>query len=118
VVGIAGDYGWTDAKGSQASAFEFGVVDHGDSESLASVTGRVGDAWDRLLGYVKVGGAWESVDYSASTILIGTAYRASETRSGWTVGGGGEYAITSFLTGFVEYGYYDFGTDTVRLTPQ
>jgi outer membrane immunogenic protein len=118
VVGIAGDYGWTDAKGSHASAREFGVFYHSDIESLASVTGRVGYAWDRLPGYVKVGGAWESVDYSASTILIGTAYRASETRSGWTVGGGGEYAITSFLTGFVEYGYYDFGTDRVRLTPQ
>jgi outer membrane immunogenic protein len=118
VLGVAGDYGWTDAKGSHASAREFGVFYHSDIESLASVTGRVGYAYDRLLGYIKVGGAWESVDYSASTILIGTAYRASETRSGWTIGAGGAYAFTAHLSGFVEYGYYDFGTDRVRLTPQ
>jgi opacity protein-like surface antigen len=71
-----------------------------------------------LLGYVKAGASWEEVDYSASTILIGTAYRASDPRSGWTIGGGGEYAITRFLSGFLEYSYYDFDTETVRLTPQ
>lgn len=118
VVGMAGDYGWTDAKGSHDSAREFGVAYHSDIESLASVTGRVGYAWGRLLGYVKGGASWERVNYSASTILVGTAYRASDTRSGWTIGGGGEYAITSFLSGFVEYGYHDFGTDDIRLTPQ
>ena len=38
---------------------------------------------------------------------------ASETRSGWTVGIGGEYAFTNYLSGFVEYNYYDFGTRTL-----
>ena len=37
---------------------------------------------------------------------------ASETRSGWTVGVGGEYAFTPNVTWFVEYNYYDFGTRT------
>ena len=51
--------------------------------------------------------------------MIGTAYRASDTRSGWDVlGGGGEYALTPHLSALVEYGYYDFGTDTIGLTPQ
>ena len=88
------------------------------SKSLASVTGRVGYAWDRFLGYVKGGGAWEGDDYSASTILVGTAYTASDTRSGWTIGGGGEYAFTKHLSGFVEYNHYDFGTEDIRFTPQ
>ena len=35
---------------------------------------------------------------------------AGETRGGWTVGVGGEYAFTNYLSGFVEYNYYDFGT--------
>ena len=75
--------------------------------SLASVTGRIGHAWDRFLGYVK---EWRRLgrdehDYSNGA-LIGTA----ATRSGWTVGIGGEYAFTNWLTGFAEYDYYDFGT--------
>ena len=58
VVGVAGDYGWTNATGSHASAREFGVSYHSDINSLASVTGRLGYAWDRLLGYVKAGASW------------------------------------------------------------
>ena len=54
-------------------------------------------------GYVKGGGAWERDDYWATTIVVGTAYTARETRSGWTIGVGGEYAFTNFLSGFVEY---------------
>ena len=39
----------------------------------------------------------------------------AETRSGWTIGVGGEYAFTNFLSGFVEYSYYDFGTRRIVL---
>jgi outer membrane immunogenic protein len=90
VLGVAGDYGWTDAQGNHASALETGVAYHSDVRSLASVTGRAGYAWDRLLGYVKGGIAWERADYLASTIIVGTAYTASDTRTGWIVGAGGE----------------------------
>jgi outer membrane immunogenic protein len=56
--------------------------------------------------------------YSATTIVLGTAYTADETRPGWTVGIGGEYAFTDFLSGFIEYGYYDFGTHRISFNPQ
>jgi hypothetical protein len=75
-------------------------------------------AWNRVLGYVKGGVAWERDNYSASTILVGTAYTASHTRPGWTIGAGGEYAINKFLSGFVEYDYYDFGTSEIRFAPR
>ena len=110
VIGIQGDYALPDAEGSHDSALEFGVAYHSKVKSLASVTGRIGYAWDRFLGYIRGGGAWERDEYWATTIILGTAYTARETRSGWTVGVGGEYAFTNFLSGFVEYGYYDFGT--------
>src|SRR5262249_35610098 len=80
--------------------------------------GRVGYAWDRFLGYVRGGGAWQVDDYWATTTILGTAYTARETRSGWTIGVGGEYAFTNFGSAFVEYSYYDFGNRTIRLTPQ
>jgi outer membrane immunogenic protein len=41
------------------------------------------------------------------------ALSASETRGGWTVGIGGEYAFTNWITGFIEYDYYDFGTRSI-----
>jgi outer membrane immunogenic protein len=118
VIGIQGDYALTDAEGSHDSALEFGVAYHSKVKALASVTGRIGYAWDRFLGYVKGGGARERDNYWATTIVLGTAYTARETRSGWTIGVGGEYAFTNFLSGFVEYSYYDFGTREIGFTPQ
>jgi outer membrane immunogenic protein len=118
VIGIQGDCAWADAQGCHDSALEFGVAYHSKAKSLASVTGRVGYAWDRFLGYVRGGGAWERDDYWATTIILGTAYTARETRSGWTAGAGGEYAFSDFLSGFVEYNYYDFGARQIAFTPQ
>jgi outer membrane immunogenic protein len=113
VVGIQGDYDWTDAKGSNADLVAIGFTDHTRIRSLASVTGRVGYAWDRFLGYVKGGGAWERDNYSVIDPAGAIAATASETRSGWTVGVGGEYAFTDWLSGFAEYDYYDFGTRSI-----
>ena len=120
VVGIQGDYAWTDAEGSH-------IIDPlvGDAtiqtkiKSLATVTGRIGYSWDRLLGYVKGGGAWERDNYDVfePTTLV-TLALASETRSGWTIGIGGEYAFSNFISGFLEYNYYDFGNrDITFVTP-
>jgi len=118
VLGFAGHYGWTDAGGTHPSARETGVFYHSEMDALASVTGRLGYGFDRTLLYLQGGAAWEDVDYSASTTMIGTAYRASDTRLGWTIGGGGEYGLTRRLSAFVGYNYYDFGTERIRLTPQ
>ena len=82
VIGIQGDYAWTDAEGSHDSAREFGVAYHSKIKSLASVTGRVGYAWDRFLGYVRGGGAWERDDYSATTMVLGTVYAGTEHTAG------------------------------------
>ena len=118
VLGAGGDYGWTQADGTHPSTRETGVFYHSETQALASLTGRLGYAFDSVLVYVEGGPAWERVDYSAATTQIGTAYRASDTREGWTVGAGGEYAFSERVTAFVEYAYYDFGTDRITLDPQ
>ena len=116
VVGIQGDYDWTNAHTSRSGLLLVGGVPFADSfnvKSVASVTGRVGYAWDRFLGYVKGGGAWERDNFTFTfPAVTGTL---SDTRSGWTVGVGGEYAFTNWLTGFVEYDYYNFGNRTNNL---
>jgi outer membrane immunogenic protein len=112
VVGIQGDYAWTDAKGSNVDLID-GNTNQTRVRSLATVTGRVGYAWNRFLGYVKGGGAWERDDYARFALATGLlADSASETRGGWTIGVGGEYAFTDYVSGFMEYNYYDFGTRT------
>jgi outer membrane immunogenic protein len=111
VFGIQGDYDWANASGSTADAAFVGATDQSNVNSLASVTGRVGYAWDRFLGYVKGGGAWVKDGYSVTT-AAGLVASAGETRNGWTLGVGGEYAFTDWLSGFAEYDYYNFGTTT------
>lgn len=118
VLGISADYGWADADGQHASALETGVFYSSEIRGTGAVTARVGHSWDRFLGYVKAGVAWQRDIYKARTTQIGTAYRAEETRSGWTVGLGGEYYVTERFTVFAEYEYRDYGTDTIGLTPQ
>jgi outer membrane immunogenic protein len=115
VFGIQGDYDWSNAGGTAADASFVGGTDHSNVKSLASVTGRVGYTWDRFLGYVKGGGAWVRDDYSVTNV-VGLASSASETRDGWTLGVGGEYAFTDWLSGFAEYDYYDFGTTSNTFT--
>ena len=113
VFGVQGDYDWTNAKGSHVDPFALTTLTS-NTKSLASVTGRVGYAWGRFLGYVKGGGAWERDEYTwYATGVPSAALTASETRSGWTVGIGGEYAFTDWLSGFAEYDYYGFGTRTI-----
>lgn len=118
LLGVQGDYGWTDATGSHPSTRETGVTYHSGIDGLGAVTGRLGYGWNRLLGYVKAGGAWQQDEYWATTLILGTAYRESVTRSGWTIGGGGEYAFTRHISGFVEYDHYDLGDPVIGLTPQ
>src|SRR5262245_52597844 len=64
VIGIQGDYGWMKAEGSHADPFVGLTSLTSTTKSLASVTGRIGYGWNRFLGYVKGGGAWERDDYT------------------------------------------------------
>ena len=117
VIGIAGEFTGAVAEGSHDSAREAGVTYHSKVKSLAALTLRIGRSWDRLLGYVKAGAAWERDEHWANQAAL-TAYKSRETRPGWTVGLGAEYLFTPRLSGLVEYGYHDFGNRTVTFAPQ
>jgi len=113
VVGVQGDYGWSDASGSFVDVVD-GVTDRSHIIGLASVTGRLGYAWDRWLGYVKGGGAWARDHYDRVIIGgIAVAGLAQETRAGWTAGVGVEYAFSNNWSAFVEYDHYGFGRRTL-----
>jgi outer membrane immunogenic protein len=117
VFGIQGDYSWTNANSNTANTIipvvvggpVIGLTDSTQHNSLAAVTGRIGYSWDRLLGYVKAGGAWLNTSYAFQVNGVNVA-SDSATQTGWTVGVGAEYAFLNWLTGFVEYDYYGFSS--------
>jgi outer membrane immunogenic protein len=115
VVGVEGQFSGADIKGSIDTISNPGIVTpvtsstfHSKTDWIASVTGRLGYAWDRWLVYGKAGGAWAHNEYDAVTTYAGT-WATSETRSGWTVGGGLEWAFADNWSAKLEYQFYDFG---------
>ena len=91
-----------------------------ETEWLASATARAGVTWDRALIYIKGGAAWLSSVYELGrgewfAYSVEPHFRKRETRAGWTIGAGIEYALSPRVSGFIEYNYYDFGTRTIDL---
>jgi opacity protein-like surface antigen len=86
---------------------QFGQPDLGKACLRASAY-----AWGRFLPYVKAGGAWERDEFTFNFFPSGTIATVNSTRSGWTIGIGGEYAFTNWITGFIEYDHYNFDRDS------
>ena len=105
VLGLQGDISGANLEGTVYDIYGNGLKN--EATWLASVTARLGFTADRALFYIKGGAAWTDVE---STAFIGNAvYSKSETRDGWTLGAGVEYAFAPNWTTFVEYDYFDFG---------
>jgi outer membrane immunogenic protein len=112
VFGAQGGFDWANARGSHPDPFFVATTDTSRTWQLMEMTWRIGYAWGRFLGYVKAGGAWERIDYAMLTATAATNAFSTRETGGWTVGIGGEYAITEWLSAFMEYRYLDFGTCT------
>jgi outer membrane immunogenic protein len=103
VLGIEGDFGWTDADGSGRAVVEEFDYDY-DLMWIAHVRGRAGFAFDRALIFAAGGLAIADldIDQQPELQLLGTYY-------GWTIGGGIDYALTDSLIGRLEYLHDEFG---------
>ena len=83
---------------------------------LATVRGRLGLVVDRSLLYFTGGGAFGQVKTSITEVdgaAFVTTVSESKTKSGWTVGGGIESALTGNWTAKIEYLYVDLGSQTL-----
>jgi outer membrane immunogenic protein len=69
-----------------------------------------------MLVYAKGGGAWVRDNYTLTDVTGTTLTAASTNPSGWTIGGGIEWAVAGNWTAFAEYNYLDFGTRGVSFT--
>lgn len=92
----------------------FGV--HGVKSRISNfglASARIGYAWNEVLFYGTAGGALASTEVRAYDSLFGTNLKASPSLSGWTLGGGVDYAINPNLVLGVGYRYVDLGNKTV-----
>jgi outer membrane immunogenic protein len=111
VFGIEGDLGFIDPNGrglipSSDPAF------HQDTTLntglYGDVTGRVGVAFAGALVYAKGGWAFFDGEARQTTTKPGFVTNGTDTFSGWTLGGGVEYLVTSNVSFKVEYQHFDF----------
>ena len=109
VVGLEGDIAWANIKGDDGGAG--GTVDQSEYRWLGSVRGRIGYAFDNWLLFGTGGWAFANIRHtnSSGTTIVATD-SFDNSRSGWTVGGGIEYAVTPNWTTRLDYRYFDFGS--------
>jgi len=90
---------------------------------LVTARGKLGLAgfwgWDKSMIYVTGGGAWAKIDSSEFLLgtVLNTGHQESNTRGGWTVGGGIEYALGYGWSVKGEYLYVDFDHYTTFNAP-
>jgi outer membrane immunogenic protein len=123
VIGVEGQYSWANLKGDfSRDPFLTGKIGRGTfsarTDWTATLAGRVGYAWDRWMIYGKAGVAWAGDKYDIAGLRTLTPYflNGSETRTGWMIGVGLEYAFWNNWSAKVEYDYLDFGNKAVTLT--
>ena len=109
VIGVEGDFEWlpntsntsntiTDAAGNTASLTA-------NNRWLATVTGRLGYAFDRVLVYGKGGAAWVGASSPAITINGIPFTSTGNSNMGWTAGVGVEWAFAGTWSVRAEYDY-------------
>jgi outer membrane immunogenic protein len=105
VLGIEADGDWQNLNGTTFNNCPGGCTTQ--SDWLATVRGRAGYAFDRFLVYGTGGVAFGDLQAAAGVLPF-----SSSTQTGWTAGGGVEFAFTPNLTGKVEYLYVDLGSQS------
>src|SRR5262249_32484241 len=108
---------WTgsgnNGQDDQLITFPGGLTGTFESEIdwLATLTARLGLVRDRSMLYVKGGAAWARNSFHGS--IDGIGFDTSETRSGWAIGAGYEYAFRNAWSARLEYMFMDFGSESV-----
>ncbi|WP_342359493.1 outer membrane protein [Terrarubrum flagellatum] len=109
VAGIEGDIEWADLKKTGIASTGL-LAERTKLDWQGSVRGRFGFALDRALIYATGGVAFADISHNVTTIPGGVSVlNYSDTRAGWTLGGGIEYALTNNITVRGEYRYTDYG---------
>ena len=137
VIGIGGDFSWTNLGSVTNDPFFGGkngnpMTFSARTNEIATITGRLGYAWDRVLFYGKGGAAYAHDKYAinnsagineaffgctnaAGGAFVGCNAAGSADRWGWTAGVGVEWAFATNWSAMIEYNHYGFDTKTVSM---
>jgi outer membrane immunogenic protein len=128
VVGTEVDFSWSGINGTNTSSSSpipgltttRALTANTDWSGTSTV--RLGYARDRVMFYSKAGAAWAHTNYTDNaTIALGPAVAplftgtGAQTRVGWTVGTGVEWAFWNNWSAKVEYDYLNLGSKTVAV---
>ena len=118
VFGVEADASGANITGNGLDRRSGGMInDRSKVDFFGTLTGRVGYSWDRALFYAKGGGAAAHDKFSeVSNIAGSTIDSADQTRWGWTVGAGVEYAFAPNWSAKIEYDYMDFGKQSATFS--
>jgi len=114
VLGIDGDVTYNDvSKGIDIYDGDLAVGSFDNKLRWSgAVRARAGYAFDRFLPYIAGGVAFGDVKNSGS--IDGIGFSESKTLTGWTIGGGVDYAATDNLILRLEYRYTDYGDKDIN----
>jgi opacity protein-like surface antigen len=118
---------------AQPAAPMFQMTCNAWADWMATATARVGYAWERVLFYARVGGAWTNQQVSATCNenavglalnfpqqscfnpagVLSAGFGGSKTILGWIAGYGTEFALTRNWSVRAEYNYISFGDRNV-----
>ena len=128
VIGIEGTASGTTMRGSAFVGLPFTgelALVQSTNDFLASVTGRIGYAFDTVLLYGRggVAVAGDKYDVSGGDFAAGLVpgpfhFNGADNRYGWIVGAGVDWAFTPHWSMNVEYDFYRFGSGGILMTDQ
>ncbi|WP_165498269.1 outer membrane protein [Siculibacillus lacustris] len=107
VAGIEGDFEATNVNGG----FRDAPIGKGRDNThwQGSVRGRLGVGFERVLVYGTGGVAFANIENTYVYLPTSTKETFTNTRTGWTVGGGADLALTDNWIAGVDYRHSDYG---------
>jgi outer membrane immunogenic protein len=119
VAGIEGTYSRSNAEGNTGCGdfILFSLDCRREVNWIATVVGRAGLAYDRVLVYGLGGVAWADVDTNVAVNFIGAGtplLSGGTTHTGWTAGFGIEWALSNRVSVRAEYAHIDLGSETLN----
>jgi outer membrane immunogenic protein len=106
-IGLETDAAWSNIGRTDMA---FGITAKDQIQAFGSVTARAGFAINNVLIYGKGGYGWMDNKFSAS--MLGLTYSESHFHSGWTAGGGAEFAFYGPWSAKFEYMFAQYFKET------